>query len=208
MPSSGGWKGGRPPSLERALRFSSRDLTKVGALTASDVRDRAFPSSGAGRDEDGQAYSAYSTKRIYVSKASPPRPADMPAPRGTSEKALGSGKAKGKLAEHRGVTSKDRKTVRYDGGYSQYRASIGRSSGSAKNLVLTGQTARSLQVQRVDASRGLIVIGFNKRRERAVALDASYNFMGLTDEEAARAQQRGMDMLDEKLRAWIAGGGR
>jgi hypothetical protein len=198
MASRGGWKDGRPPSLERAIRFTRADLLKVGALVASDVRDRAFPSTGAGRDEDGRPYPGYSTKRLYVSKASPPRPADMPAPRGDS----------GKRGRGRGLTSKNRKTVRYDGGYSQYRASIGRSSGANKNLTLTGQTGRALAPLRVDPARNLIVIGFRTRRERAVALDAEYQFMGLTSEESATADRLGHEELARKLEAWLTRGGR
>lgn len=152
--------------------LDERTLKRVGAEVATMIRERAFPGKGTGRDERGRPYSAYSTKRIYVSKASPPRPADMPAPRGGSK-----------------PKRKAPKTVRYDGGYSQYRVSIGRSSGAAKNLVLTGQTARALTVLKVDVARKTIWLGFSHRRKRAIALDELYDFMGLTPTERHRASQ-------------------
>src|SRR5689334_525572 len=112
-------------SLARLAELTPTNRQKLGLEVRSMVRERAFPSEGAGRDEEGKTYKPYSTRRIYVSKSSPPRPADMPAPQGLTPAGAVRAAAKGKLRD-RGLTRKDRKTVRYDQGYSQYRASIGR----------------------------------------------------------------------------------
>lgn len=180
MASRGGFRT-KWVSLERRLTPTSQDRRKLGLLAAELLRERAFPATGAGRDERGRAYSSYSTKRLYVSKSSPPRPKDMPAPKGGAK-----------------PNRKRPRTVRYEGGYSQYRASIGRSSGANKNLVLTGQTARSLRLLRVQ--QGGVWIGFSKRRDRVRALDARYRFMGFTRAEKKRLALAWAGIIGAKLR--------
>lgn len=182
--------------LAGLVKLTSRERQRLGLEAATIVRERAFPNSGAGRDRKGQPYSAYSAKPIYVSKASPPRPADMPAPKGLTATGAKSAIKKGAHGA-RGQTSKGRKTVFYPGGYSQYRASAGRSYGKDKNLVMTGQTARSLGVLEHDVRR--ILLGFSKRRARAVALDDAYDFMGLLPTEEERIAAIWAAIVAERL---------
>lgn len=201
MASRGGWKAGsgrRIFTLPRDVQLSPANRKKLGLEVATIIRDRAFPSSGAGRDDRGRPFSGYSTKPIYVSKASPPRKADMPAPVGVSAATIAKGKGADRRGRSRGETTKTRKTVFYQGGYSQYRSSIGRSSGSAKNLVLTGQTARALSYLR--STRHSIVIGFRTRKARARHLDAEYEFLGLTPAEKRRVIAIWRRMVREQLR--------
>lgn len=155
-----------------------RDLTRLGAFLATAVRERAFPGHGTGRDENDRPYKGYSTRPIYISKTAPPRPADMPKPRGGSPHKR---KKRGK------------KTVFFAGGYRQYRAAIGRST--AKNLFLTGQTARGFNVLRVTPRRGggTIVLGMIRRRERGLVLDQQYKWAGFT----ARELERGAELLEQ-----------
>ena len=198
MASRGGFKAG---SGRRALRLAGQipltpqNRTRLGLEVATIIRDRAFPSSGVGRDETGAPYSAYSTKPIYVSKKSPPRAADMPAPVGVAASTIAKGKGRTKDGRDRGETGKGRKTVFYAGGYSQYRSSIGRSTD--KNLVLTGQTARALSHLR--STRRSIVIGFRTRKARARQLDAEYEFLGLTPAEKRRVVQIWRRLVQEQL---------
>lgn len=185
MASKGGFKGGRrQTSIQKLVTFERKELLEVGTLMATEVRDRVFPDSGPGRDEHDQAFSPYSTKRIYVSKNSPPRPADMPAPRGATQKTLAAAAktpSKSSLTAARGHTRTIFKTVRYDGGYDQYRRSTGRSAGANKNLTMSGQTRRAFNVVRATAA--VVTLGFRTRKERARALDAKYGYMGLTARE-------------------------
>lgn len=185
MPSRGGFKNGQPAPLSRLVQLDERGKKRLGLEIATIVRERAFPSKGAGRDEDDRPYEPYSTKRLYVSKKSPPRPADMPAPKG--------GRKPPRIKR-----AADAKTVRYDDGYSEYRAGIGRSSGANVNLVLTGQTARALSFIRSTARS--IVVGFRTRRERARALDARYRFMGLTPAETRRVLEIWRRLVADQIR--------
>lgn len=206
MASRGGWKGGRLPSIARAIALTPANRKRLGTEAATIVRDRAFPSTGPGRDEDGKPYTPYSKRRLYVSKESPPRPADMPAPRGANRQQLAkAAKRKGTKDQTlaRGETREIMRTVRYDGGYDQYRQSIGRSSGTNKNLVLTGQTARALNFLR--STTKSITIGFRTRRARAIVLDSQYNFMGLTREEERRATRIWRDLVVEQVREKLTG---
>lgn len=170
-------------NLAKDIQPTQREMRRLGTYVSTLVKERAFPGSGVGRDENGRPYKPYSTKRIYVSKKMPPRPADMPAPRGGSPMTR--------------KTKRAAKSVRYDGGYSQYRASIGRSSGRNKNLFLTGQTARALQV--LSATRSSVLLGFVRRRTRAIVLDEAYRFMGLTPEETAKAEAMLADIVGDRL---------
>jgi hypothetical protein len=185
-------------SLASLVALSPEHRKLLGVEAVAIVRDRAFPKTGAGRDEHDRPYTPYSTKRLYVAKKSPPRPADMPAPRGLTARGRATATKKGTLGDQ-GRTAKELKTVRYDGGYSQYRASIGRSSGAAKNLVLTGKTAQAMAVLESSAER--ILIGFTNRRERAIVLDEGYHFMGLTDGERTRLQERMTELVLDQIRA-------
>lgn len=198
-----GIKGGADifPTLAKKLKLTSANKKRIALEAVTLIRARAFPESGAGRNATGYAgepYSGYSTKRIYVAKksrsAGGSRPDDMPAPRGVTAKTIAAGKGGA-----RGQTSKDRKTVRYDGGYSQYRASIGRSSGAAKNLVLTGQTARALSFLRETPNS--VVIGFRTRKARGRVLDEQYEFLGLTFKEAKLIKALWKKLLLEQLAA-------
>lgn len=201
MTSRGGFKAG---SGKRALRLAGQipltpqNRKRLGLEVATIIRDRAFPSTGAGRDDQGNTYSAYSTKPMYVSKSSPPRAADMPAPVGVTASTIAKGKGRTKDGRDRGATGKGRKTVFYAGGYSQYRSSVGRSSGSAKNLVLTGQTARALSYLR--STRRSIVVGFRTRKARARHLDAEYEFLGLTPGEKIRVIRIWRRLVSEQIR--------
>lgn len=199
MASRGGWKAGsgrRIFTLPRDVALTPANKKKLALEVATIIRDRAFPNSGVGHDDRGRAYGGYSTKPIYVSKNSPPRPADMPAPVGVSAATAAKGNATDKRGRRRGVSLK--KSVRYDGGYSQYRSSIGRSSGSAKNLVLTGQTARALSFLR--ATRHSVIIGFRTRKARARHLDAEYEFLGLTPAEKRRVVAIWRKLVREQIR--------
>lgn len=201
MASRGGFKAGsgrRVVRLAGQIPLTPQNRRRLALEVATIIRDRAFPNSGVGRDDQGNTYSAYSTKPIYVSKASPPRKADMPAPVGVSASTIAKGKGRTKDGRDRGVTGKGRKTVFYAGGYSQYRSSIGRSSGSNKNLVLTGQTARALSYLR--STRRSIVIGFRTRKARARHLDSEYEFLGLTPAEKRRVIAIWRRLVQEQLR--------
>ncbi len=201
MASRGGFKAG---TGRRVLRLAGRipltpqNRKRLGLEVATIIRDRAFPSTGAGHDEHGQAFSAYSTKPMYVSKKSPPRKADMPPPVGVTAATIAKGGARTKDGRDRGETSKERKTVFYEGGYSQYRSSIGRQGGSNKNLVLTGQTARALTYLR--STGNSIVIGFRTRKARARHLDAEYEFLGLTTAEKIRVVRIWRRLVSEQVR--------
>lgn len=201
MASRGGFKAGagrRVLRLAGQIPLTPQNRKRLGLEVATIIRDRAFPNSGVGRDENGDTYSAYSTKPIYISKASPPRKADMPAPVGVTASTIKKGKGKTKDGRDRGETGKGRKTVFYAGGYSQYRSSIGRSSGSNKNLALTGQTARALSYLR--STRNSIIIGFRTRKARARHLDAEYEFLGLTPQEKRRVVAIWQRIVTEQLR--------
>lgn len=201
MASRGGWKAGsgrRIVTLPRDIQLTPQNKKRLALEVATMIRDRAFPNSGVGRDDRGRPYSSYSTKPIYVSKKSPPRAADMPAPVGVTAATIAKGKGRTKDGRDRGETAKGRKTVFYEGGYSQYRSSIGRSSGSAKNLVLTGQTARALSYLR--STRSSIVIGFRTRKARARHLDAEYEFLGLTPAEKRRVVAIWRSLVQEQIR--------
>ncbi len=172
MASKGGLKpGGATAKLAKRLKLSSSQWKAIGTSMATIVEARVFPGDGAGRDRHNKPFSAYSTKPTHISKKSPPRPADMPAP-------------KGGVKPPTKKSAKAAKTMFFPGGYSQYRAGIGRSSGAAKNLRLTSQTARAFNVLRV--TQHGVVIGFRTRKQRARQLDGQYDFMALTLSEKLR----------------------
>jgi hypothetical protein len=171
----------------------------LGEQIAGQIRARAFPVQGAGRDAGGKPFSPYSTRPTYVSKNSPPRDPDMKAPRGYS---LRSRVAPQSRRPGAGRTSREAKSVFYAGGYSQYRQSVGLSSGAAKNLRMSGKTARALRI--VTASRTRIVIEFPGRQGRADLLNRRYGFMGLTREE----QKRATLALERVIRLKLARRGR
>jgi hypothetical protein len=188
VPSKGGFKK-RPLKLAGKLKTVREDMLWIGTQMATAMRERIFPDSGAGRDEDAKPFKPYSTKRLYVAKKARSkggsRADDMPAPKG--------GRKPPRIKK-----AKDAKTVRFDDGYSGYRKGVGRSSGGDVNLQLTGQTRRAFNV--THATDDAVTLGFRTRKQRARALDAKYRFLDLTHAELQRWRRMTKDLILRKLK--------
>ena len=99
-------------------------LLAVGSTAREIIKSR----TESGKNPSGGAFKGYSTKRIYISKR------DRPAPRG-------------------GAKTRGGKTMRFDGGYRQYKSNL---YGATPNMTKSGAMLRGLKYQ---ASGKKITIG-------------------------------------------------
>lgn len=149
------------------IDLTSADMKEVGNDAIALIKQR----TEEGLDADGKPFDAYSTKPISISKKSD------------------TGR---RLSPKGGQKSKSGSSVRYDGGYAEYKKA---SAGTSKpNLTLSGNMLQSLIVKEADNTS--FTIGIKGPAEQyAYFVNEDREFIGLSKEDSATIT----DIIKQKL---------
>ena len=122
------------PDLSKAAVWDQQSMAQVCTWSVATVVERT---TQQGVGAAGEAFSDYSKKPPYISKA--------------SETGM-------RLSPKGGKPSKSGKSVRYDRGYDEYKESsrLGRITSARVDLVLSGQMMREVDAVEVTADEGVV----------------------------------------------------
>ena len=163
--------------------WTKADTMRLAMDTLASIKLR----TSKGIDANGAAFDKYSKKKIYISM----------------DKGTGA-----RLKPKGGVLSKTGKTMRFDGGYREYK-NLSRKRGTVPNqtdsaevdLVLSGALMNNLVI--LSATRTRFVIGLTKHvKYYGYAVNAKREFLGLSPDEIrlliVTARQAIADKLSSK----------
>lgn len=161
--------------------WTKADTQRLAMDTLASIKLR----TSKGIDANGDNFAKYSTKKIYISTKK------------------GTGK---RLKPKGGVLSKTGKTMRFDGGYREYKE-LSRERGTVPgqidsaevDLVLSGALMNNLVV--LKASKTRFVIGLTKHvRYYGYAVNAKREYLGLSPDEVRLLVVATRQAIADKLR--------